>query len=45
MKAAFVKRRNKVRIKDIPKPRPGETEVLNRYFYSGLEGRVFCIRI
>lgn len=41
MKAAFIKRKNRVRIKDIPKPRPGGTEVLIKIDACGVCGSDF----
>ncbi|MBW1894304.1 MAG: alcohol dehydrogenase catalytic domain-containing protein [Deltaproteobacteria bacterium] len=41
MKAAFVKRKDRVRIKDIPKPRPGKTEILIKIDACGICGSDF----
>jgi threonine dehydrogenase-like Zn-dependent dehydrogenase len=41
MKAAFVKRKNRIRVKDIPKPRPGKTETLIKIHACGICGSDF----
>jgi len=41
MKAAFVKRKNRVKVKDIPKVRPGKTEVLLKIDACGVCGSDF----
>jgi len=41
MKAAFVKRKNRIRVKDIPKPRPGKTEILIKIDACGICGSDF----
>lgn len=41
MKAAFVKRKDRIQIKDIPKPRPGKTEILIKIDACGICGSDF----
>ena len=41
MKAAYIKRKEKIRIKDIPRPRPGKKEILLKIDACGLCGSDF----